>query len=683
MNIELIRKTTARMRRGAALGLALSCATSALAQPPTSEPATLDEVIVKGQLLRPEDSAFTSTSIDTQAIREQSPNDVDEVFKQVPGMAVRDFQLAGVASAIVIRGFGSGGHGGDLGAVVDGIPLNEAMSHADGYFDLNVLVPLEIADVTVYKGAVSALYGNFNRGGLVNIRTRSSGDYAQLDLAADTDSTGDLQAAYGAALGANQQVNLAGQYYRTDGFRPQSDSERATLAARWAVDFSPRVQLAISGRYHDSESDSASYLLLSQFLADRDGIDPRAQNDGAEREFATLRTDLNVALTDDLKLLTFAYSTQQDFTRWFSRPVNASTWRQREETYNRSVYGFGSSLNGRFPLAGSTALFTAGVEGFRESTEFEFYDGLNQRLRTAAAINDRDTRLNSLAAFAQVDAPLHRLAQISAGLRADRFTGGCRLLGAETGTDPCSRLNDANHVSPKFGIKSDVASWLQLRASWAEGFSLPNGFVKYSIGGQPLDETIFRQTEISVRVAAGSQFELDVAAYRIVSDGEVRTVAPGVFENFGATRRRGIEASAKWSPLERLSVTAAYGLADAEITQNADARLIGLRVPGVPLHSATLQIDFSPLPALKLTAGVRSQDDYLIDALNTLRAESYDIFDFGVSYRSSSRMRYRLYAKIDNLTDERYATTELVIGGQRMVAPGTPRTARVGVQFDF
>jgi iron complex outermembrane recepter protein len=101
------------------------------------------------------------------------------------------------------------------------------------------------------------------------------------------------------------------------------------------------------------------------------------------------------------------------------------------------------------------------------------------------------------------------------------------------------------------------------------------------------------------------------------------------------------------------------------------------------LHSATLQIDYSPLPALTLTAGVRSQDDYLIDALNTLRAESYDIFDFGVSYRSSSRMRYRLYAKIDNLTDERYATTELVIGGQRMVAPGTPRTARVGVQFDF
>ncbi len=66
---------------------------------------------------------------------------------------------------IVIRGFGNGGHGGDLGAVIDGIPLNEAMSHADGYVDLNVIIPLEIDSFTVLKGPVSALYGNYNRGG--------------------------------------------------------------------------------------------------------------------------------------------------------------------------------------------------------------------------------------------------------------------------------------------------------------------------------------------------------------------------------------------------------------------------------------------------------------------------------------------------------------------------------------
>src|SRR5688572_1286068 len=85
---------------------------------------TIDEVVVKGQLLHAEHSAFSATVLDNAVIREQALADVDELFRLVPGMVVRDLQLGSVASNIVIRGFGSGGHGGDLGAVIDGIPLN-------------------------------------------------------------------------------------------------------------------------------------------------------------------------------------------------------------------------------------------------------------------------------------------------------------------------------------------------------------------------------------------------------------------------------------------------------------------------------------------------------------------------------------------------------------------------------
>src|SRR5690606_8589186 len=106
----------------------------------------------------------------------------------------------------------------DLGAVIDGIPLNEAMSHADGYVDLNAVVPLEIESFSVFKGPVSALYGNYNRGGLVDIQTRKSGNYAETDLSLGSFDTIDVQAAYGAGLGESQQINLAGQLFRTDGY---------------------------------------------------------------------------------------------------------------------------------------------------------------------------------------------------------------------------------------------------------------------------------------------------------------------------------------------------------------------------------------------------------------------------------------------------------------------------------
>ncbi len=180
-------------------------------------------MVVKGQLL-----AARGLGVQRHGAGQRSSSastalaDVDDLFRLVPGMVVRDLQLGSVASNIVIRGFGSGGHGGDLGAVIDGIPLNEAMSHADGYVDLNTVVPLEIDSFSVFKGPVSALYGNYNRGGLVDIQTRKSGDYAETDLSLGSYDTVDLQAAYGSQLGDTQQINLAGQLFRTDSYRPQS-----------------------------------------------------------------------------------------------------------------------------------------------------------------------------------------------------------------------------------------------------------------------------------------------------------------------------------------------------------------------------------------------------------------------------------------------------------------------------
>lgn len=642
----------------------------------------LHEVVVKGQLLGAEDAAFSAVALTEEVIREQAVADTDELFKLVPGMAVRDLQLGTVASSIVIRGFGGGGHGGDLGAVIDGIPLNEAMSHADGYVDLNVLIPLEIESFTVFRGPVSALFGNYSRGGLVNIQTRKSGDYAQMDLALASYDTLDLQSAYGSQIGKAQQLNVAAQLYHTDGFRPQSNTARGVFSGRWSAEVTPALDVAVSTRYLHAESDSASYLPLDRFHDDAKGMDPRVQNDGAEKEFLTLRADVNYRITEELKLLTFGYATRQDFTRWFSRPVDPTDWQQREETYDRGVYGAGTSLNG-LTLLGSVAMsYVAGVEMFRESTDFMFFDGLVRRQRVRPAQSDRETDLNSVSAFAEARAGVHRLASFSLGLRADRFTGGCEVRGVETGSDPCGSLQSAEHVSPKVGWHAHVTSWLQLRASWAEGFALPNGFVKYSIGEQPLDETIFRQTEIGMRLT-GAGAEFDVAAYRLSSDGEVRTVSPGVYENYGATLRRGVEASAKWTPDRRFELSAVYGLSDTEVRQNADTRLLGLAVPGVPDVSGSLGLTFRPATAWSIDAFWRYVGEYEVDALNSLQADSYDLLDLSVAYSASVAGGYRLYARIENITDEKYATSVSIIGGQTLVAPGMPRALRAGIQFNF
>lgn len=643
-----------------------------------------DAIVVKGQLVSAEAAAWSTTTLGTTEIRREAVADFDDLLRVVPGMAVRDFGLGGVANGIVIRGFGNGGHGGDLGAVIDGIPLNEAMSHADGYVDLNVIIPLEVDDLTVFRGPVSALYGNYNRGGMLRIATRKGGDYLNLDGGFGSFNTADMQAALGQSWDGGR-LNLAGQFYLTDGYRPNSDQERQTVSGRAAFDLSPGIELAVSGRYHHANANSASYLTQAQFETDPYGMDANAQNDGANKNFATLRADLSVALSDTTSLVSFIYGTRHDFSRWFSRPVSAAAWSQREESYDRSTFGAGTSLNGSLAtgLTGQPITYVAGVEMLRESTDFLFFDGLERRRRTAPAGSDRTTTLNSVSGFAEVQAPLHRLFNLSLGLRGDRFTGGCSVQGPETGGDPCGKLNTVERISPKIGARSQILPFLQLRAGWAEGFALPNEFVKYAAGGQVLDPNVFCQTEVGAKLTPIAGMSLDVAAFRLTSTDEVRTAAPGIHENFGATLRKGVEASAEWQATPKLWVRAVYNHTTTRITQNGDAALLGKQVAGVPRHTANIDAQWSPIGNWTVGANWRYVGSYQIDAANTAKAEAYDLLDLVLSYEAKAPFPYRAYLRVDNVTDAKYATSVSMIGGQTLVASGAPRSVRAGVQISL
>ncbi len=598
-------------------------------------------------------------------------------------MNVQNYQLSGVADTLVLRGFGGGGHGGDLGVVIDGIPLNEAMSHADGYVDFNVIVPLEIERLTVYKGPVSALYGNFNRAGLIAVETRKRGEYRDLDISLGSHGTVDAQAAVGLRLGEGDHLNLAAQHYRTEGFRANSGFERSTLSGRWTRTVTRDLEVALSARLHQGDGESPAYLTAAQFATDPYGKDARVINDGASKNFATLRADVNYAMSPNLKLLSFVYATQQDFSRWFTRPVAPASWRQREETYDRQVSGAGSSLNGRIGTAWSPLNWVAGIETFRESTQYQFYDGTSQRSRTGPAVNDRTSTLNSLSAFAEAEAPLHRLFKPSLGLRWDSFTGDCRRDGPETAADPCGAMARVAHTSPKLGVRSDITPGVQLRASWAEGFALPGTFAKYALGAAQLSPNVFQQSEVGARLKPVPGMLLDVAAYRLTSTGEIRTVAPGVYENYGATERTGVEASASWTVRSDLDLSVVWGSAHSRVTENANAALLGKQVAGVPRYTATVTAAWTPVAAWTGTLTWRRVGAYAVNTDNSVAYGGYSTVDLGLAYSAPGASRYKLYAVVANLADKAYATSVSVISGTTLFAPGAPRSLKVGAQLQF
>ena len=660
----------------AALLLGLPVVSPAAEQYESDE--SLEVVEIKGQTINTSNAVYSSSVLVEDEIRDKAINSVQQLFRYVPGMSVRALGLTGVADSMVLRGMGNGGHGGDIAFIIDGIPLNEAMSHADGYADLNVIVPLELGSMTVHKGPVSPLYGNYNRAGTVALQTRKGNEYRELDLSVGSFGTVDAQTALGVVISDSQQLNLAAQLYRSDSFRTQSESWRGTLAARWRIDLSDRLSLAVSGRLHEADADNPGYLSQASFDQDPYGIEPGVQNDGAEKGFYTLRTDLQYLLADDITLLGYAYSTLQDFSRWFTRP-HAGAMSQREESYDRTVYGAGFSLNGRYASEELPVNWVAGLETLRETTDFKYYEGTDNRLRIGLAVHDRRSELNNVSAFGEVELPLHTLFKPTLGLRFDRFTGDCRLNGIETSDDACEKMQSVTHTSPKFGLRSEVYQDVELRVSWAEGFALASDFAKYSLGASQLNPNVFRQTEGGVRLTALPGMILDLAVYRLLSSDEIRTVAPGEYENFGTTERTGYELDAVWLAHDALDFRVIWGEADSEVTKNADATLIGNRVAGVPRQTMTIEANWRPLAGWQTTLTWQEVGRYQVNAANTISYVGYGVADFKLSYRGGTQLPYTVYFAVDNLADRKYATTLSTIG----YASGPERAFRLGTQLSF
>ncbi|HNW29615.1 MAG TPA: Plug domain-containing protein, partial [Spirochaetota bacterium] len=127
---------------------------------------TLKEIVVKGEQFLKK-SPYTINVVNSNDIEKQGISRTADIIKSVPGVKMHEYDQGGVSNAIAIRGFQSGVHGGDMGVYLDGIPLNEYYGHGGGYADPNILIPMELDKVLVYKGPSSALYGNFSRGGTI------------------------------------------------------------------------------------------------------------------------------------------------------------------------------------------------------------------------------------------------------------------------------------------------------------------------------------------------------------------------------------------------------------------------------------------------------------------------------------------------------------------------------------
>ncbi len=647
----------------------------------------LSQILVKGEALRKENQSITINTIETERIQKLHTTKTDELLNHIPGVQLGAYGQGGTADVFSIRGFGSGGHGGDVAVQIDGVSLNESAGHADGYADMNVVIPLNIKAIDIYKGPSSVLFGRFAKGGAIAFETRKGGAYTDFMLSGGSYNTVDFQTAIGKPLslsnGKQLKTNFAAQLFNTKGYTENAEILKGNFSGRLAYDLSEKTDIAVSLRGHSSNWHAPGYITKEQFLDKeaRRKQGPNAEDDGGDKLFASERIDVNHTFNENLRLLVFGYAVQQEFTRF----NKFGTAPQNEDHNDRKVFAFGASLNGKNKIGEVEVNWIGGIEYYNEESIKRSWETENRVRQTPLDHNVFDFQTVSL--YGQGIFEISPYFKPSVGLRFDTYSGDLKQKDPANGALLHTYdLNKLSHFSPKFGITSNLFTGFNLRISATNGFSLPSNTLRYDPDIN-LDPTQLWQYEIGANYKYKHLFTVDAAAWMLNTINEIVN-KPGTNEyyNAGKTQRQGVEVGATFMGIPRFTLRASFAYTTTEIKENQiDNTLEGKELTGIPQTLSTIAADYHLKNGLGLRISIRDVGEYATNPKNTNYYEGYTLTNLEFYYQFGGRYinKGRLFVRVNNVFNEIYSTNTFSFGGPSYYVPAPMRNLRLGIRYSF
>ena len=569
----------------------------------------------------------TITSDDIEATN--VGRDISNVFRRVPGVLANNIDQGETGNGFRMRGFATQGtHGADTAVYVDGVPQNVPSSQGGaghGPVFLEWLTPDMIGHIDVIKGPISALYGDQNRAGAVDITTRRGGSSTPSSIAFTAERYGLRRTSL---VLSNRfegfESLLVGELYRNDGYRHASQTDRNNLFWKLSAERGDGLySLRVS--HYEADFKAAGYLLLSDL---QKGVDPRstqADNPGfGDARRNSLVFNRAPARGEEGWYLT-AYAEQLERTRG----IMTSATQHTVGYDDRNIVGGRVAQNFVWGDQGSLMV---GAEARRDRGDALRQLYLN-RLPTASYVNNQDLDLLTYGVFAQAQYRPVASAKLLGGLRYDRFDYDIvnrKLPAAST------RYEDGV-FTPRLGTVWTVMPRLDLFANVAQGFRSPAAEQISGSGStgplgaaggliSQVSPTKVRSYDLGFSAAPASGWTTSGAVYYTLNEDEIVLQPDGSYRSVGETTRRGFEVETRYQFSSAASVYASYGrildakannpapntgaklsvprnqlkagaqyrmrLGEGQLTLNADAYLID----GIPYYEGTPQVQERTMP---------------------------------------------------------------------------------------
>ncbi|MFC3194786.1 TonB-dependent receptor [Marinicella sediminis] len=681
---------------------------------PTSEQASLEKLVVVGQILYSDqlnalktptpivDVPQSLSIITADDIRLRGFDSVGDLIDYIPG--VSNSQGEGHRDAVVFRGVRS-----TADFFIDGMRD-----------DVQYYRPLyNLEQVEVLRGPNALLFGRGGTGGILNRVTKKGLVGASFtDLRSHVDSFG----GYGIQVDSNFDTGTRSAFRINAMFEGLENHRDFFTGDRVGINPTARLELS-----DDSILDlSYEYIDHQRFIdrgiptgsdgrpveAFRDIVfgDPTLNN--TELEAHLLRATLQHNFTDSLKGNFSAF--YGDYDKLYENfyvsgydQVNSPdvvTLDGYLDTTQRENMILSGHLVGQFYTGDVEHTLITGVEFIDTSSDQDRYNAfwnttlddneqfnINRPLLLnggqginasgdptsndyTADLND-DTRVNIdvFSVFVQDEIQITDHVDLVLGARFDRFD-----ITVFNVPDNETRSREDEAVSPRLGLIYKPKEHISLYGSYSESFLPRSGeqFANINGNNDQLDPNTFSNLEVGFKWDFGQAMSFTAAVFEIEqSSPQVADDDPSTLDVIDS-EITGFEAQLKGQINDKWYVSAGYSYLDGE--QVSRTGPTGLRPRELPENSFSLWNNFQLTDRLGLGLGMTYQDDSFINNSNSAELPSYTRFDAAAYYTVSDRLSLQL--NVENLTDELYFPHA---HSTHQATVGAPLNARLSAQWHF
>jgi len=613
---------------------------------------------------------------------------VAELVEVIPGMIATQHSGPGKANQYFLRGFNLD-HGSDFSTYFDGMPVNwRTHAHAQGYMDLNFIIPELIQRLDFQKGPYFANTGDFSLAGSNRMVTYDSLEEGFSELTLGSKNEIRLLTANSFEVGDGDFL-YAIEHQQTNGFFDlEQDVRKYNALLKYTGDIF-NIPSRITFSAYDSIWTSTNQIperAVKNGLIDRFGfIDPDLGGD-SYRYSLTGNFELN---NWELNLYASSYymSLINNPTYVLNDSINGDEFEQEDE---RILLG-GSLVNEvETEIFGLPVTRTIGADlRYDDVSELNLFYTVN-RNRIGSLREDEAQQL-SLGSFANLQFSLTDRLRASVGLRLDFYDFEVDALRAQN-----SGSKNESLWQPKVNIAYGVNENLELYANYGEGFHSNDARAAINTidpaTGNPSDTLdILVQgegSELGFRYDTLEGFNFSVAWFELDLDSELVFVGDaGTTEPSDPSRRNGIELNSFWEFTEAL-------VFDFTATKS-DGHFRGLpsgenSIPDAHDLVVAAGLTYHNPNGWTSSFRVRHFDDAALTEDESVKKDGSTLVHFGVSYAQES---WELGLDIINLLDQEdddiaYWFESRMIGETASFEdihfhPSNPRAVRALLKYKF